>query len=218
MNVSIHSPLQSEVLLSSLAYSLSPPPTPIAKRANHRRFFPSNAATPVTPTPTFFPKSKSLINDARHRPSPSPSTADKEAMERKSLALLASRPVPRLHLTPRPKRFGTNLTNLSSQANGNNIRKQVRANELPPLPFSFPDSVVEQLTMPSLSDDASSPRIFVPVSTRSLPTPKSIPTPKRPVESSSAGGRQAKKLPPFQQGGMHRRTVKRCNSFAARSA
>lgn len=213
MNVSIHSPLQSEVLLSSLAYSLSPPPTPIAKRANHRRFFPSNAATPVTPTPTFFPKSKSLINDARHRPSPSsPSTIEKEAMERKSLAFLASRPVPRLHLTPRPKRFGTNLTNLSSQANGDNIRKQVRANELPPLPFSFPDSVVEQLTMPSLSDDASSPRIFVPVSTRSLPTPKS------PAGTSTAGGRQATKLPPFQQGGMHRRTVKRCNSFAARSA
>lgn len=144
---SFQSPRQSEVLSSALVDSLSPPPTPIAKRARR--------SSPSSPAPMFFPKSKSIIS-AAHDPSPSPSTAEKEDTEEKRVALLlASRPVPHTRLSPRPTQFGVKKTTNTFRAE--DIETLIRTNQLPPLPFSSPaSSTVEQLEALSLSARAKS--------------------------------------------------------------
>ncbi|KAL7537604.1 hypothetical protein ACHAWF_005840 [Thalassiosira exigua] len=220
MSVSIQSPLLSDVV--SCLESLSPPPTPIAKRARH--FFPSNAATPTPPTPMFFPKSQSLLR-ANDISKPSrPSTVDRETVRKKQLAMLAARPAPRLRLKPNIR------APLADASHKENINYKMDIDQVPPLPFSFPP------LLPSLSVSfcESPPSMSSSSGIRSEPTPKkSDPTPAVPDEklpsfrrngmhrgfvkcNSFAAGPHAK-LPAFQRNGMRRGFVK-CNSFAARSA
>mmetsp|Transcript_41085 Transcript_41085/g.72272 ORF Transcript_41085/g.72272 Transcript_41085/m.72272 type:complete len:198 (+) Transcript_41085:118-711(+) len=197
MSDSIHSPLGSDVF-SSLN-SLSPPPTPIAKRERH--FFTSIAATP--PTPMFFPTSQSLFSSSAHRcPFSQLSPANKEAMEEKQLASLASRPAPSLRLM---SRSGTNISQASD------VKTRIQAGQILPLPFSFPgtsfksiESSIQQ--MPSLSDSSkSSDSANLLESTLKKPEPVVDPN-------------QQVKLPSFQRSGVQHRTVKKRNSIVARTA
>ena len=193
MSASVHSPLSSEVFSSF--DSLSPPPTPVAKRGCH--FFPSNASTPVEHMPMFFPTSASLLSPTRKVSlSSSKNHKENKNIERSTLASLASRPTPCLRLKPRPK-------NMNVSASPSFIldgKKQVLAvdkhtvDQLIPMPFS-------QLPMvPNLSLDTGKSDNVSNLSPRKI--------------SASDPG----KLPSFHQCGMHRHTTKKCNSFVARSA
>lgn len=129
MSVILESPHASLVFGSTLD-TLSPPPTPIAKRARH--FFPSNASTP---TPMFFPKSQSLLSGrsssstssgrgasfgtlSSHsaRPAASTSPLEKEKALRVALARLASRPAPHLTLQPRPANHHARLLRINPKS------------------------------------------------------------------------------------------------------
>eukprot|EP00581_Thalassiosira_minuscula_P016887 CAMPEP_0183730962 /NCGR_PEP_ID=MMETSP0737-20130205/33969_1 /TAXON_ID=385413 /ORGANISM="Thalassiosira miniscula, Strain CCMP1093" /LENGTH=204 /DNA_ID=CAMNT_0025963569 /DNA_START=459 /DNA_END=1073 /DNA_ORIENTATION=- len=202
-SVSIQSPVESEVF--SFFETLSPPPTPLAKRGRH--FFPSNASTPV---PMFFPKSQSLLSSPSARRAETllsrSSPANKEAMAQKQLASLASRPVPIIRLVPRKTKTDTSQVNRA--ATSTDIKKIIQAGQTPPLPFSFPNDSfdVKQIKsaipqVPSLSDSTASSD-----SESNMTKPGPVAGPK------------LAKLPSFQRSGMHRRTVHRCNSYVARSA
>ncbi len=103
--ISIHSPIQSE-LLNSL--SLSPPPTPIAKRGCH--FFPADGGggDATVPVPLFFPKTASVFGSSYHEPngrilasrSTHPADEDDNSLDAE-LMFLISYPPPRLRLEQR---------------------------------------------------------------------------------------------------------------------
>ncbi|KAL7546101.1 hypothetical protein ACHAWF_009433 [Thalassiosira exigua] len=190
MSVSIQSPLLSDVV--SCLESLSPPPTPIAKRA--RRFFPSEDATP--PTPMFFPKSQSILQAEELRTPSRLSTVDMEAMKSEQLEMLASRPAPRLRLKPRLHVY---MTNTSQKEN---INYQMNADQAAPFPFSLPPS------LPSLSVSFCESSTSVSSGIGSEPTPK---------KSGPAPAIQRANLPSIQRNGTQRGFFK-CNSFAAMSA
>jgi hypothetical protein len=212
MSVTMESPLSSQVFGS--LDSLSPPPTPNAKRARH--FFPSNASSP---TPMFFPKSKSLFG-TNTRAGLSPAS-EKENAERMQLQRLASRLPPCLQLKPRP----TDITNrtarlrLSSRSSSgdmpiNESRKmRITVDQILPLPLVFHESK-------TLS--------FKPVEESSVASIPELPSLSCSLSDSSKGsviGSVIKpsvsyqaKLPSIKRDGMHRHIVKKRNSFVARSA
>lgn len=148
MSIPIHSPLSTEVY-SSLS-SLSPPPTPIAKRFRH--FVQSNATTAM---PMFFPMSQSLFYSSVHRchhSDASPSNKDEVVTEKKKLKLIASRPASILRLMPRSR------TNISQTREGT---KRIQVDQLPPLPFLYLDTSLKSIEsmiprLPSLSDSMKS--------------------------------------------------------------
>jgi hypothetical protein len=103
--ISIHSPIQSEIL-NSLA-SLSPPPTPIAKRGCH--FFPADSSGDATvPVPLFFPTTASVFGSSYHEPnrrilssrSTHHSDEEDDSVDAE-LMFLISYPPPRLRLEQR---------------------------------------------------------------------------------------------------------------------
>lgn len=205
MSVTIRSPFSSEVF-PSFDYSLSPPPTPIAKRARH--FFPNNAATL---TPLFFSKSQSLLDSTSSHQS---ADGDKEAfreLERKHLAMLASRPAPSLQLKPRSTLSDATHDSLHS----NDISKSFKLDDMPELPFAVPPknksfkpiNSSEMPDIPSLSLSTSSPKKL------SKSDPGMGKNPSHPTTAM-----QHAKLPAFQRSGVHRRTVRKRNSLVARSA
>mmetsp|Transcript_13758 Transcript_13758/g.20743 ORF Transcript_13758/g.20743 Transcript_13758/m.20743 type:complete len:253 (-) Transcript_13758:127-885(-) len=144
MIIPIHSPLSTDVY-SSLS-SLSPPPTPIAKRSRH--FFQSSTTSAM---PMFFPMSQSLFYSSGHRchhSDASPSIKDEEATEKKKLKLIASRPASILRLMPRSR------TNISQTREGT---KRIQVDQLPPLPSSYLDTSLKSIKpmiprLPFLSD------------------------------------------------------------------
>lgn len=195
------SPTNSQVF-PSFDYSLSPPPTPIAKRA--RQFLPSNTAS--SPVPMFFSKSRSLFgpesigraNNAHHYLSP------EEAMEKKQLQVFASRPAPDVLLKPRPT--VTSTTHWESSP-----RPTVAMDKILAPPFTSSGA-----TFRPVSDDVESSIIpELPwLSSNNSSTSKRL-EPKKPEQYTF--GRQAK-LPSFQRGGMRRHIERRRSSFVARSA
>jgi len=195
--MSIHSPLSSEVVSSF--DSLSPPPTPIAKRSRH--FFPSNAAPPTTPM--FFPTSQSLFGSSSQQCHFPTSSSDNEgAIGRKQLASLASRPAPSLQLRVRS----------SSVSQSRFALKELQLDQIPALPFLFPDTAfrpIESSTPQKHSPSNSSTRRSDSVSIL-----KSTPKKQKPIPSPN----QQAKLPEFQRSGMKHSAMKQRNSFVARSA
>lgn len=178
MSVSVQSPLSplpSQVFSISTLDTLSPPPTPIAKRGASHHFFPSRASTP---TPVFFPKSKSLLgHDSSGNvsaggltPASAPAVAegqgDENTVENKQRLLakkLASRgPGPSFRLAPRP-RFGSSSSANRTIRNANDtdeyIKKMLGQMPPPPLTTSFPDLKSMEASIPqvpSLSAHSSS--------------------------------------------------------------
>lgn len=206
MSVTIQSPFNSEVL-SSFDYSVSPPPTPIAKRARH--FFPSNAPTP---TPMFFPKSQSLlVSSFQHS-----SHKDITDVERKHLALLASRPSPSVQLKPRHALTdASHRTNRVSSCNGSkDVKKRFKLEEMPQLPFSFPpEKSFKPIMSPTIPDLPS-----LPLSSGSSKGLSKSDSALEKKTSSPAAAAQQVKLPSFQRRGVDHRTIKKRNSLVARSA
>mmetsp|Transcript_32225 Transcript_32225/g.59091 ORF Transcript_32225/g.59091 Transcript_32225/m.59091 type:complete len:198 (-) Transcript_32225:907-1500(-) len=197
MSVSIHSPLSSNVVSSF--DSLSPPPTPIAKRSCH--FFPSNAATPTIPM--FFRTSQSLFSSSSPQCHFHTSSSDNEkATGKKQLASLASRPAPSLQLRVRS----------SSVSQSRVALKELQLDQIPALPFLFPDTSfrsIESSTPQKHSPSNSSTR-----SSDSVNILKSTSKKQKPIASPN----QQAKLPAFHRSGMKHRAVKQRNSFVARSA
>ena len=232
----LRSPRNSEVFSLSLT-SLSPPPTPIAKRGRHSSL-PANAVT--SPAPMFFPKSQSVFRSAHHsRPV---ENDDAIAMERERLAMLASRPIPSLRLLPRRPNGMMRTNSVSCDCDEDIIR-------LPPLPFSFSsDSCTTERALQQNEEQCMivrklhriKRRLFLdaisassdddtPPTSDSKPTPKleesqkldeqsqklTEKSPQKPSEA--AVDQQQAKLQPFRQN-LPRPTIKRRNSFVARTA
>ncbi len=161
MNIVIESPHAS--LIFGPLDTLSPPPTPVAKRARH--FFPNVAGTPA---PVFFPTSHSLLSGrgsgscetfgASSRSAPAAGPPDEENAARQALARLAHIPVPRLKLRPRPatrrvapgrlridpwSSFGPGADQEVEYFSSREIfpksyvKGTAGADEIPPLPFVF---------------------------------------------------------------------------------
>lgn len=244
MSVSIHSPLPTYSVFPSFHdSSLSPPPTPLAKRARH--FFPSNSEASSSPVPMFFPTSKSLLShrsssssfhnsssprlsptrlhDRTHAAPTSP-TFEKENVARRQLKDMARRPPPALRLRPRPLHCSNKMLHTNSTKGEVDKARQVDMDRIPSLPLWSPcDS----------SDDDT------PKSCKSVPTPtttanpekvepKDKPSqvegevvilnkPQRILKKSTSAIDGRAKLPTFQRRGVRRVVTKR-NSFAARSA
>lgn len=196
MCLSVRSPLNSEVL--SLLESLSPPPTPVAKRGAH--FIPSNAATPV---PKYFPASQSIFGALLRVDYP----GEKEVAEEMQLRQLASRPVPSFRLKRRPTPMNSSRAAATTEG-AKKMRVQVHAEQLPPLPLAAGPALASK----------SSAKMLIPLlpslSTLSVESSKST----SESASESGPGQQGSKLPSFERQGMHRRVAQRRNSFVARSA
>lgn len=249
MSVSVQSPLSSplpsQVFSLSTLETLSPPPTPIAKRGDSNHFFPSGA---TTPTPMFFSKSKSLLghdNDGNVTaggltPASAPAVGARQTNEntvenqqRLLAKKLASRgPVPSLRLAPRPRFGGSSSANTTNDTE--DMKKLMDQMPPPPLYSPFPDLKSMEANIPqvpSLSSHSSSsstkPSSTTPSPTSSTAAPPSS-TPKMsprpiivPMKQPAALSQQQvlHKLPSFQRNGMAQRSVpKRMNSFVARSA
>lgn len=198
MSVAIHSPPSSEALPP--LDSLSPPPTPAAKRA--RQFCSSSN---VGPMPMFFPKSLSILGT---EPCPFRLKAEvDEAVEKKRLAHLGSRPVPRLQLRSTLSSRGTEQ-NIAVWAKDGSIARQINMNQIPQLPydnFSFKSIESELPEMPAMGSSSKSSGSSSPI----------VLTPKTPAVSAIEPTHV--KLPSFQRNKQGLRQ-KRRSSFAARTA
>lgn len=238
MSVSIESPHASLVFSSFNLDSLSPPPTPAAKRV--RRFIPrGNVET--SPTPMFFPKSQSLLGSYSGDNKQGASDESRNQLANQ----LSSRPIPTLQLQRRLVRHPMNEKEST-------LLVEKDLNRIPPLPFSFEQiptvpslssSKSSEMSMSSSSKNASSsdcsssrgpprqttsPEIsagpeLVQKKVQPQQMPQGKPAPPSGIASkttiATASGRvQQVKLPSFQRGGMHSRTVNRRNSLVAKSA
>mmetsp|Transcript_3711 Transcript_3711/g.9441 ORF Transcript_3711/g.9441 Transcript_3711/m.9441 type:complete len:205 (+) Transcript_3711:195-809(+) len=204
MSVSIQSPPNSKVLVS-FGYSISPPPAPIAKRA--RVFFPSDAATP-----TFFPKERSVLESSFHH--------SHQVEEREQIALLASRPT---CMRLKPRRALADVSR--GRIYDTKKRVQLRVDQFPQLPFSFPpeeeksaDEPSNSKTIPDFPSFSLSPGISASSASPTDCSIQSNPVPVKTTLSKPAAVGQYVKLPAFQRGGVSRHSIQRRNSHVARSA
>merc|ERR1712013_20646 len=134
------------------------------------------------PTPMFF---RAPCQDP---PSNAPA-AGEGAVKTDQLSLLASRPVPRFSLMPRPRTDG-------SQASV--ALTQIQADQIPPPPFQFPDESHEPVA--SVTGRVPSPPGLSKVSDSANGISEL--GPKKP--ESVASRSQPVKLPAYQRRGMHR--------------
>lgn len=196
MSYIILSPPASEVIPP--LESLSPPPTPIAKRGGSF----SRSSNTLNPTPIYFPTSWSRLGSAHH-PSTCSSSADKDATAENQIALL-SRPVPNMQLVRRSPGSGASTLKFDDDEERRKIMSQI-----PMLPlYSHPETSSQS----------------VEASVKLLPPP-SLDASKRSgnradrlCNANSVVNQQAVKLPSFQRKGLHHATVTRRNSYVARSA
>eukprot|EP00581_Thalassiosira_minuscula_P018102 CAMPEP_0183713004 /NCGR_PEP_ID=MMETSP0737-20130205/8016_1 /TAXON_ID=385413 /ORGANISM="Thalassiosira miniscula, Strain CCMP1093" /LENGTH=205 /DNA_ID=CAMNT_0025941751 /DNA_START=229 /DNA_END=846 /DNA_ORIENTATION=+ len=203
-SVSIQSPLKSEVFSSY--DTLSPPPTPIAKRS--RYFIPSNAS--AHPMPMLLPANQSLLGSSAARRAEPPLTTssytNEEAMARMHLESIASRPAPTLILMRRPR------IEADTSRDNRDLNNIIQVDTLPPLPFSFPKDSFDfksiESAIPQVPSQSSSNKSG---SSNSLGSNE-----KKPDAVASA--KHQVKLPSFQRSGMQRRAANRRNSYVARSA
>jgi len=149
-----------------------------------------------------------------------------DAAKERQLERLSSRPMNRMQLNPR---LNDGVHNLSHARDG---KTRIDVDQLQPLPFSFSDEPIDESSLPqlpSLSDSSKSftssgnsesknaekpaPAMYQQVKLESFKrSPESI------LKKAAPAFDQQVKLPSFQKGGIHRRTVRKRNSFVAKSA
>lgn len=235
-NTSIHSPHPSQVF-SSLE-TLSPPPTPMAKRAR--------CVALTSPMPMFFPTSQSLLRQNAQQDAPY-SSAERD----QSRLLTSSSSLGYAPLLQRRQRSNNDHSSKSKI-----ILSQALLRQIPPPPFS---SLLDMKSMESSIPREASRRMNSfesnvsaasvqnsearkaepkaaagnqqkkpPVSKRmnsfeshvSTSTQNSETTnPRKKLERMSSGGNShQEKLPAFHRSGMHRNSATRRNSYVARTA